>query len=225
MPHSSVTEYCFIPPARNCPMCERLCGFRQKNTVAYPQFFNGVVPAFGSLDARVLVVGLAPGLKGANATGRPFTGDYAGDILYESLAKAGFASGYYQKHADDGLTLHNIRITNAVRCVPPENKPTPQEISICNPFLAAEIAAMPNLKAVLNLGNISHYAVLKALGCKASRYKFAHGAEHEVSFAGQKIVLLNSYHTSRYNMQTRRLTVPMFDAIIKRLIALSENED
>lgn len=218
---STPSENSFVPPVHDCVLCERLCQFRKQNLTAYPQFFNGAVPSFGSLDASVLVVGLAPGLKGANATGRPFTGDYAGDILYDALAKAGFASGQYQKRADDGLTLHNIRITNAVRCVPPENKPTPQEIYGCNGFLAAEIAAMPHLRAVLNLGNISHNAVLKALGVKASRYKFTHGAEHRLSHEGRSIVLLNSYHTSRYNIQTRRLSVPMFDTIISRLKALS----
>lgn len=164
----------------------------------------------------MLVVGLAPGLKGANASGRPFTGDYAGLVLYEALAKNGFARGTYQARADDGFTLQNVRITNAVRCVPPENKPTPQEEKTCNRFLVDEMAAMPNLKLILSLGALSHNAVLRTLKLKAKDYPFGHGSEHQLRSAGWSGILLSSYHTSRYNVQTGRLTQAMFDAIVAR---------
>ena len=213
--------HAFVPPSRDCPLCPRLAAFRVQNEKAYPHFFNGAVPPFGGLDARLLIVGLAPGLKGANATGRPFTGDFAGDVLYPVLIRAGLASGHNgvtdqsaafrgQGAVEDDLRLVNCRITNAVRCVPPENKPTPGEIVTCNGFLRAEMAAMPNLRLVLSLGLVSHNAVLKALGQKASQHKFAHGALHQLG----KVQLLNSYHTSRYNMNTNRLTVGMFDAVV-----------
>ncbi len=178
----------------------------------YPAFYNGAVPSFGRWESELLIVGLAPGLKGANATGRPFTGDYAGDVLYESLLKAGFARGKYEKHADDGLTLANCRITNAVRCVPQENKPETSEIRQCNDFLKEEITAMPNLRVMISLGAISHKAVLMALGLKQSGYRFAHGAEHDFG----RYLLLDSYHCSRYNINTGRLTQSMFDSIIFR---------
>ena len=213
----------FVPPPRDCPLCPRLAAFRAQNEVTYPHFFNGAVPPFGGLEAKLLIVGLAPGLKGANATGRPFTGDFAGDVLYPALLRAGLASGHNgvtdqsaafrgQGAVEDDLRLKNCRITNAVRCVPPENKPTPGEIATCNGFLHAEIAAMPNLKLVLSLGLVSHNAVLKATGQKAAKFKFAHGALHDLG----SVQLLNSYHTSRYNMNTNRLTVAMFDAIIEK---------
>ena len=196
----------------DCPLCPRLVEFRNKNKAIYPDLFNGAVPAFGGLDTKLLIVGLAPGLKGANATGRPFTGDYAGDVLYESLRKAGLATGNYDKHVDDGLTLLGCRITNAVRCVPPENKPTGDETNTCNAFLTQEIAAMPNLKVILSLGGISHKAVLKALGYKQSAFSFAHAAEHRLP--NHDFVLLNVYHCSRYNINTNRLTQEMFDAVV-----------
>jgi len=168
----------------------------------------------------MLIVGLAPGLKGANATGRPFTGDFAGDILYSALERQGLAEGVYAKRADDGFRLIDVRISNAVRCVPPENKPEPVEIKTCNGFLASEIAAMPNLRVILSLGSISHAAVLRAFGVKAKEAVFGHAAEHRLEVAGRSLVLLDSYHTSRYNIQTRRLTPVMFDAIILRAKAL-----
>lgn len=164
----------------------------------------------------MLVVGLAPGLKGANFSGRPFTGDYAGIVLYQSLLKAGFASGTYRESADDGLTLHNCRITNAVRCVPPGNKPETGEIKQCNGFLSSEIKAMPNLKLVVSLGQISHNAVLRALSYKMSHAKFSHGAEHRLANGNQKLLLIDSYHCSRYNINTGALTQEMFDHIINR---------
>ncbi len=174
------------------------------------------MPAFGELDAQLLVVGLAPGLKGANQTGRPFTGDYAGLVLYESLLKYGFAKGNYQQRADDGFTLINARITNAVRCVPPENKPEISEINQCNSFLRAEMAAMPNLRVILSLGLISHNAVLKAFALKASHAKFIHGAAHVIPRAENNIHHLASYHCSRYNINTGRLTQNMFDEVVEQ---------
>jgi uracil-DNA glycosylase family 4 len=223
-------------PDKNCDLCPRLCDFHAKNRQKYPTFHNAPVPSFGRLDAEILVVGLAPGLKGANRTGRPFTGDYAGIVLYQALLANGLAKGQYKERADDGLELVNCRITNAVRCVPPENKPEPSEINQCNQFLKAEIAAMPNLKLILSLGVVSHNAVVKALGQKASAFKFMHGAVHAlpsvecgVWSVGKKslpttlntqhstLKLINSYHTSRYNINTGTLTSEMFDAVVKRI--------
>ncbi|MDX2094825.1 MAG: uracil-DNA glycosylase [Alphaproteobacteria bacterium] len=208
----------FTPPAADCPLCPRLVAFRAANAAQFPKFFNGAVPSFGDLEASLLVVGLAPGLKGANASGRPFTGDFAGVVLYEALAKYGFAHGQYDparlmNRGDDGFTLAGVRITNAVRCVPPANKPTPAEERACNPFLVAEMAAMPNLRLILSLGLTSHQAVLRTLKLKAKEHKFAHGAVHTV---GQGLRLLDSYHTSRYNISTGRLTQAMFDAVIEK---------
>lgn len=204
----------YVPP--DCGLCPRLVAFRAGNALKFPHFFNGAVPSFGELDAALLIVGLAPGLKGANATGRPFTGDYAGDILYDALLRHGLARGVYKKRPDDGLELVNVRITNAVRCVPPENKPEPDEIKRCNAYLVDEVATMKKLKVILTLGNISHAAVLRMLGQKLSSAKFAHGAEHAVKSNERSFIILNSYHTSRYNIQTRRLTPDMFDVIIRR---------
>ncbi len=200
----------------DCPLCPRLCGFRQENRNKFPDYHNAPVPSFGELDAALLVVGLAPGLHGANATGRPFTGDYAGVILYGALKKHGFAQGEYKQHAGDGFRLLNCRITNAVRCVPQANKPLPEEIRTCNAFLKSEIAAMPKLRAILSLGQISHNAVVRALELKASQHKFVHAAQHIIG----KITLLNSYHTSRYNMNTRVLTEAMFDEVMAQARAL-----
>jgi len=198
-------------PSVDCPACPRLVRFREENRNTYPSFYNGAVPAFGSLEAQLLVVGLAPGLKGANATGRPFTNDYAGDVLYAALQAQGFARGAYERHAADGLELLNCRITNAVRCVPPGNKPETSEITQCNGFLRAEIAAMPQLKAIVSLGRISHQAVLKALQLKPSAHPFAHGATH--TLAARRQVLLNSYHCSRYNINTGRVSAAMIEAV------------
>jgi uracil-DNA glycosylase family 4 len=205
----------FMPPSGNCPLCERLCAFRTANRQKFPTYYNGPVEPFGSLEAEILVVGLAPGLHGANQTGRPFTNDYAGDILYPILKEYGFASGNYQKRRDDGFTLNRVRITNAVRCVPPENKPTTAEEKTCRPFLAQEIAAMPNLKIILCLGTISHKNVLQALGLKQSFAKFSHGAVH--SIPNRNLFILDSYHTSRYNINTGVLTYAMFQDIIKKI--------
>jgi uracil-DNA glycosylase family 4 len=185
--------------------------------VRLPQCHNAPVPSFGRLDARLLIVGLAPGLKGANCTGRPFTGDYAGDLLYATLLQAGLASGGYERVAGDPLRLGEVRITNAVRCVPPQNKPEPSEIRRCNAFLAAEIAAMPALIALLALGAVAHDAVLRALGLKRSQALFRHGALHRLP---NGLLLADSYHCSRYNTNTRRLTAEMFQAVVAGLAPL-----
>jgi uracil-DNA glycosylase family 4 len=192
-------------------LCPRLAGYRDANRAANPAWFNGAVPSFGPLDAMVLVVGLAPGVRGANRTGRPFTGDFAGVLLYHTLLKYGFAEGDYGADPADGLVLRNCRVTNAVRCVPPANLPTPAEVTVCNGFLTAEMAAMPRLRAVLALGGVAHKAVLRARSLKASHATFAHGAV--VSLPGG-LLLADSYHVSRLNTNTGRLTTPMFEAVI-----------
>ncbi|MBR3677065.1 MAG: uracil-DNA glycosylase [Alphaproteobacteria bacterium] len=205
----------FKCPSFECKKCPRLLEFRAQNQLKFPQYHNGPVESFGDLNAEVLIVGLAPGLNGANQTNRPFTNDYAGDILYPALKKYGFAAGNYGKVKNDGFKLKNVRVSNAVRCVPPQNKVTADEIAACRPYLQAEIAAMPNLRIILSLGSVSHGAVLQALGYKKSAYKFAHGAEHKLDKHG--MILLDSYHTSRYNINTNVLTAEMFDKIIARL--------
>jgi uracil-DNA glycosylase family 4 len=197
-------------PSRDCPFCPRLAAFREEWRAVEPGWFNAPVPTFGSADARLLIVGLAPGLRGANRTGRPFTGDYAGDLLYRTLIAFGFARGQYAARPDDGLTLHDAAITNAVRCVPPENKPTPAEINTCRPFLSATIAAMGNLAAIVALGRIAHDSVVVALGEKRSRFAFAHAARHAI---GDGLTLYDSYHCSRYNTNTGVLTEDMFRGV------------
>jgi uracil-DNA glycosylase family 4 len=200
-------------PGRDCPLCPRLVAFREANRSAYPDFFNGPAPCFGDPAARLLVVGLAPGLKGANRTGRPFTGDYAGDLLYATLAKYGFANDRFDARPDDGLELYDCRIANAVRCVPPQNKPIGAEITACLPFLTAEMAALPRLEIIVALGGVAHGAILAALGLRKSACKFAHGAQHELQPGGRRLVLADSYHCSRYNTNTGRLTPAMFEAV------------
>ena len=197
-------------PARDCPLCPRLAAFRTAQRAKEPLWHNAPVPSFGGRDARLLIVGLAPGLKGANRTGRPFTGDYAGDLLYATLKKFGFARGTYAQTADDGLTLVDCRITNAVRCVPPENKPLPAEAAQCRPFLVAEIAALPRLQVILALGAIAHQAALAAMGERRAAFPFTHGALHRLA-SGR--VLADSYHCSRYNTNTGRLTPAMFETV------------
>jgi uracil-DNA glycosylase family 4 len=207
-----------IEPERDCPRCPRLVSFRKANRKAEPGWFNAPVPSFGPRDARLLIVGLAPGLRGANRTGRPFTGDYAGDLLYQTLADFGFARGVYAARTDDGFELVDARIVNSVRCVPPENKPTPLEIRTCREFLIAEIAAMPRIKAIVALGKIAHDSALAALGSKLSRYKFGHGAEHRL----ESFTLFDSYHCSRYNTNTGVLTPKMFRAVFAKARAYLE---
>lgn len=202
-------------PGPDCPLCPRLVAFRQANRAAHPDWFNAPVPPFRpAVVPRLLIVGLAPGLKGANRTGRPFTGDYAGDTLYAALLKHGFARGRYGSTPDDGLTLVDCRITNAVRCVPPENKPVGAEIAACRRFLEAEIAGLPGLGMILALGAIAHQAVLASLKLRQASAKFAHGALHALPGG---VTLADSYHCSRYNTNTGRLTVAMFDAVIAGL--------
>ena len=194
-------------PPRDCPLCPRLVAFRNDWRAREPDWFNAPVHSFGPLDARLLIVGLAPGLRGANRTGRPFTGDYAGDLLYETLAEYGFARGHYDARPDDGLTLIDARITNAVHCVPPENKPTPGEITTCrDAFLARRIRAMSNLGAIVMLGRISHESTVRSLGQRLVSVPFGHGARHTIG----ELALFDSYHCSRYNTNTGVLTTDMF---------------
>ncbi len=197
------------PPA-DCALCPRLVEFRRVNRASHSDYFNAPVPTFGSADARLLIVGLAPGLHGANRTGRPFTGDYAGELLYPTLIRHELARGDYAARADDGLVLVDCAITNAVRCVPPGNKPLPFEIKTCRRFLAAQLAAMPNLAAVLALGRIAHESVLRALGAPLRAHPFSHGGQYRL----ERIVLVASYHCSRYNTNTGVLTEAMFDRAV-----------
>lgn len=206
-------------PDKNCSLCPRLADFRSDNQKKFPDKFNAPVPAFGDADPLLLVVGLAPGLRGANFTGRPFTADYAGDLLYPTLVKFGFAKGIYDERIDDGLTLVDARITNAVRCVPPENKPTPEEMKKCLPFLESEMASFKKLKTVIALGTIAHNSVLKSLGLKIGGYKFGHGKEYLLcpeKNLGHAVTLIDSYHCSRYNVNTKRLTTEMFEDVMAR---------
>ena len=213
---TAVTMRPLETPTANCRICPRLADFRDGNRRAQPDFFNAPVPPFSAPveDVRLLIVGLAPGMKGANRTGRPFTGDFAGDLLYPTLIRHGWARGAYGRDASDGLVLDRARITNAVRCVPPENKPTGPEVSACNAYLAAEIAGLPALSEIVALGGIAHGAVLRALGEKKSAFRFAHGARHRLSGG---LVLADSYHCSRYNTNTGRLTEEMFSAVFAGL--------
>jgi uracil-DNA glycosylase family 4 len=199
-------------PPRDCPLCPRLVAYRAENAAQNPDWWNGPAPSFGDPDARLLVVGLAPGRTGANRTGRPFTGDGAGVILYDTLLRTGFATGRYDARPDDGLTLIDSMITNAVRCAPPLNKPTPAEEATCRPFLIDRLAALPRLKVIVTLGDISRKNVLKALGLPASAAPAGHGVEAPVG----PYTLLNSYHCSRLNTNTGRLTPAMFEAIFQR---------
>jgi uracil-DNA glycosylase len=203
MPHVSGT------PGRECPRCPRLVAFRKSWRAREPDWFNAPVASFGPRDARLLIVGLAPGLRGANRTGRPFTGDYAGDLLYGTLTEFGFAAGSYQAKPDDGLKLVDCRITNAVRCVPPENKPTPEEVATCRDFLAATIAEMKKLAAIVTLGRIAHDSTIRALAAKRSSAPFSHGGEVRIG----NLTVFSSYHCSRYNTNTGMLTPQMFRAV------------
>ena len=208
----TVADEAAAAPARDCPLCPRLAAYRAANAAENPGWYNGPVPSFGALGARLLVVGMAPGLRGANRTGRPFTGDYAGVLLYETLLKFGFANGTYGAEATDGLTLRDCRITNAVRCVPPANLPQPAEVATCNRFLAAELAAMPALRVVLSLGVLSHAAMLRASNLPLTRLRFRHGEMHTLP---DGLRLVNSYHVSRYNTSTKRLSTEMFEDVVR----------
>ena len=194
-------------PSHDCPDCPRLAAFRAANRTAFPDFWNAPVPSFGQADARVAIIGLAPGLRGANRTGRPFTGDYAGELLYATLSAFGFAAGVYDRRPDDGLKLVDCAIINAVRCVPPQNKPTPEEIATCRRYLTPALSALPRLQAIVALGRIAHESTLRALKLSLSKFPFAHGARHSVAPA---VSLFDSYHCSRYNTNTGVLSEAMF---------------
>jgi uracil-DNA glycosylase family 4 len=207
-----------VSPPRDCQACPRLAAFRAKNRAEHPDWRNEPVESWGSARARLLIVGLAPGLRGANRTGRPFTGDFAGDLLYETLLALGFATGIYDRRPDDGLTLVDCAIANAVRCVPPQNKPTPQEIATCRAYLVEALAALKNLQAIVALGRIAHDSVLRALGLGLSSFAFSHGAAHRLPNGA---TLFDSYHCSRYNTNTGVLTPTMFAAVfaaVRRLL-------
>jgi len=201
----------------DCEWCPRLVAYRRDNAEAHPDWFNAPVPSFGDEAAWLLIVGLAPGVAGANRTGRPFTGDHAGDLLYATLARFGFCQGRYDRRADDGLELKGAMITNAVRCVPPQNKPVGAEINACRPFLRARIDALPRLRAIITLGKIAHDSTVRALGGRPRDHIFGHGAHSFID--GRNIIA--SYHCSRYNTQTRRLTTDMFEAVFRQAADLS----
>ena len=207
-------------PDYNCARCPRLRAFILENREKYPDFFNGPVPSFGDPDAECLIIGLAPGLKGANATGRPFTGDYAGDLLYKAIGEFGFSNGKYNGHAKDGLVLHRTMITNAVRCVPPQNKPVGQEINPCRDYLLGQIAELPKLKALLCLGKISHDSTIRSLGLKLKDYPFGHNVAYDI---GDGRRLFSSYHCSRYNTNTKRLTEEMFFDVFREIKTFLDN--
>jgi uracil-DNA glycosylase family 4 len=205
-----------VNPPATCDLCPRLKAFRDDLNWQYPDWHNAPVNSFGSPQARLLIVGLAPGMKGANRTGRPFTGDYAGDLLYATMIKFGFARGHYQASPDDGLELDGAMITNAVRCLPPQNKPTGEEIRTCRPFLLAQIDALPRLGAILALGRIAHDSVLTTFGLVRARHAFGHGVAHDI---GHNFRLYDSYHCSRYNTNTGRLTTDMFERVFAAIRA------
>lgn len=204
-------------PPHDCPICPRLVAYRLANRAAHPDWWNAPVPGWGDPAAWLCIAGLAPGVTGANRTGRPFTGDFAGVLLYETLAKFGLSRGTYDARPDDSLELTGAFISNSVRCVPPKNKPEPAEIHACRPFLAAQLAALTNLRVVLALGAIAHQSAVKALGGKLPKHPFAHAAVHQLHTG---IVLVDSYHCSRYNTNTGRLTAPMFEAAFAAAIAV-----
>ncbi len=202
-------------PPRDCPRCPRLVAFREELRGEYPDWWNAPVPAFGDAQAWLAIVGLAPGKHGANRTGRPFTGDYAGDLLFATLAKFGLSTGNYDARPDDGLALTGAIVINAVRCLPPQNKPTTEEIHTCRPFLAAQAAVLPNVRVFVALGAIAHQSAVKMLGGKLPKCPFGHLAEHRMPDGR---VLIDSYHCSRYNTNTRRLTAEMFEGIFERAL-------
>lgn len=207
-----------LEPTRDCPLCPRLMAFRHEQRARHPDWFNAPVPCFGPRDAAIAIAGLAPGLQGANRTGRPFTGDWAGDLLYDTLLKLKLARGRYEERADDTLTLVNIRIVNSVRCVPPQNKPEPSEINTCRQFLISELDHMPRLKVILALGKIAHDSVLRTYGKKIAAHPFTHGGVHDLG----PVTLISSYHCSRYNTNTGRLTTEMFEDVVSRAKALAQ---
>ncbi len=208
-----------VEPSPDCPLCPRLAAFREEQRSLHPHWFNAPVPSYGDPDAWLAIVGLAPGLQGANRTGRPFTGDFAGVLLYETLAKFGLSEGTFEGRPDDGLQLRGAIIINAVRCVPPQNKPTPEEIRTCRQYLTPSLHDLPNLKVVVALGQIAHQSAAKALGGKLPKLPFGHLAEHRLPSG---LILLDSYHCSRYNQNTGRLSALMFEAVFARAVALRD---
>jgi uracil-DNA glycosylase family 4 len=206
-----------VSPPRDCAACPRLADYRSANRALYPEWSNAPVASFGEGSARLMIVGLAPGLRGANRTGRPFTGDYAGDLLYETLIRFGFAVGPYGRRADDGLELVDCAIVNAVRCAPPQNKPTPREVAACRAYLSQSIGALGDLEIVLALGRVAHGAVLRVFGARTADFPFAHGARHDLKAGGPS--LFDSYHCSRYNTNTGVLTEAMFQAVFASIRA------
>ena len=206
-------------PPRDCPLCPRLVAFREELRVEHPTWWNAPVNAFGDAGAWLAIVGLAPGKHGANRTGRPFTGDYAGDLLFTTLAKFGLSTGTYQATPEDDLALDGVIIINAVKCLPPQNKPTPEEIRTCRPFLERQIAVLPNVRTFIALGQIAHQSAVKALGGRLPKAKFGHLAEHRMPDGR---VLIDSYHCSRYNTNTGRLTHEMFEAVFARALERRE---
>jgi len=203
-------------PPHDCQLCPRLVAYRMAIRAEHPAWFNAPVPSFGPIEAKLLLVGMAPGVSGANRTGRPFTGDHAGILLYKTLLKYGLAEGHYLADPEDGLVLKACRITNAARCVPPANKLTGAEIATCNRFLVSELA-LPNLRAVLAIGGDAHRAILRALGLRTNSYKFVHGAVYQLP---NGLHLADTYHVSRYNTSTRRLTTEMFESVISELVVV-----
>lgn len=204
-------------PPLDCPLCPRLAAYRAENEARQPSWWNAPVPGFGDPDAWLAIAGLAPGVQGANRTGRPFTGDWAGLLLFATLEKFGLSSGVYAGKLDDSLSLHGAFITNAVRCVPPQNKPEPAEIKTCRPFHAAQLAALPKLQMIITLGSIAHQSTIKALGGKLPKYPFGHNAVHRLPGG---MIIIDSYHCSRLNTNTGRLTPEMFEAVFETALSL-----
>lgn len=204
-------------PPRDCPLCPRLVAFRERLRAEHPDWWNAPVPTFGDPDAWLGIVGLAPGMWGANRTGRPFTGDHAGHLLFATLKKFGLAAGSYEERIDDGFHLTGAAIINSVKCLPPQNKPTPQEIATCRSFYTLSLAGLPKVRVLVALGQIAHGSAVRTAGGKLSQYKFGHLAEHALPDGR---VLVDSYHCSRYNQNTGRLTAPMFEAVFARALEL-----
>ena len=205
-------------PPHDCPRCPRLVSLREQLRSEHPDWWNAPVPVFGDPEGWLCIVGLAPGKNGANRTGRPFTGDYAGDLLFATLARFGFTRGSYQSRADDGLALDGVIVCNAVKCLPPDNKPTPEEIRTCRPFLHGQVGVLPKARVFVALGQIAHQSAVKVLGGKLPKCRFAHLAEHRMPDGR---MLIDSYHCSRYNQNTGRLTAEMFEAVFARALELN----
>ncbi|HEY0085770.1 MAG TPA: uracil-DNA glycosylase [Allosphingosinicella sp.] len=216
-PESPASPVAAIEPPRDCPLCPRLVAFREGLRAEHPDWWNAPVHCFGDPEAWLAIVGLAPGMHGANRTGRPFTGDFAGVLLYETLLKFGLAEGEFEARADDSLRLTGAAIVNAVRCLPPQNKPTPQEIATCRPYYSLALDGLANARVLVALGQIAHQTVVRSAGGKLADFKFGHLAEHRLPDGR---ILLDSYHCSRYNQNTNRLTAAMFEHVFDRALAL-----